>query len=832
MALAMAGFQQAAQGEPAKADRPNIALGRSYTFNTRPNYTFSAKDGGLKQLTDGQFTDGYFWTEPSTVGWMHTQAGRVIITLDLGEIRPISGVMFSTAAGRAGVEFPKAIYLLSSEDGKAWRPIGNLVDLSAAEGHALPKDYAAHRYRTDALHERGRYVALIIIPRGPFVFCDEIEVYQGQSDGKEAPATVGNLDEYADGILIGQAVQKRLETDAASAHKRVAVAAIAPAVRQALTKELDAIARLISQLPPVSDVKDFTTTFPLNDLHARIFAVNGRLLKAEGYEPLNIWTTNRYDPLLPADAPPTRAEQAKLNVTLMKGESRSATLNLTNATDRPMPVRLRVTGLPGGADPAYLTVYQVPWTDTKAFPDFIRNGMTHWEGTSGSLPVALALVKAGRGSDGAYQVDVPAGMTRQVWFEFHPPRDAAAGDFHGKVEITGADKAAAIALRVLNVEFPAHPTLHVGGWDYTDTDGLYGLTPENVAPLVAMLRQRGVDTPWASSAVWPFGKYDAGGHRTAEPSTDSFDRWIKRWPDAARYAVFAYIKPEIGGFKQGSAGYDAALGQWVTFWVNHAASKGIDVDRLLLLLVDEPRNHKDDQLTIDASRAIKAAQPAMRIWTDPVYPDPADALPDFWKAVDIITPLRPRLNAGGEKAMAFYQARQREGHALELYSCSGPSTRLDPYTYYRLQAWQCFQMGAQGSHFWAFGSVGRGGSWNEYLNSTITYTPVFLSRDSVTLAKPMMAIQEGREDYESLAMLRRAISGLRGADADSTQAQAARRLLEGACRRVLGGSGALVMENGRNMSAQARCDRSMADEVIAEIGRMIESLSHEGHLQN
>ena len=53
------------------------------------------------QLTDGVRTEGYFWTQKSTVGW--SGGAPTFITIDLGQGHPIGGASFRTAAGVSGV---------------------------------------------------------------------------------------------------------------------------------------------------------------------------------------------------------------------------------------------------------------------------------------------------------------------------------------------------------------------------------------------------------------------------------------------------------------------------------------------------------------------------------------------------------------------------------------------------------------------------------------------------------------------------------------------------------------------------------------------------------
>ena len=115
------------------ADRPseNIALGPSYTLEPGPNYGLCTDPGDDAQLTDGMYTEGYFWTQPSTVGWQDKTPS--ILTLDLGTAMPVRGVSFSTAAGFADVRWPLTIRILVAGEDREFHEIGDLVQLSAQQ---------------------------------------------------------------------------------------------------------------------------------------------------------------------------------------------------------------------------------------------------------------------------------------------------------------------------------------------------------------------------------------------------------------------------------------------------------------------------------------------------------------------------------------------------------------------------------------------------------------------------------------------------------------------------------------------------------------------------
>src|SRR4030043_284035 len=116
-------------------------------------------------------------------------------------------------------------------------------------------------------------------------------------------------------------------------------------------------------------------------------------------------------------------------------------------------------------------------------------------------------------------------------------------------------------LRISPFPFPRQPTLHLGGWDYTDQDNQYEVTPDNRTAFISHLREHFVDTPWATGSVMPFGEYDGQGNMTREPSTENFQKWLARWHDASNYYVFAAVGNRFGGFEMGTPPFRRAVSQ-------------------------------------------------------------------------------------------------------------------------------------------------------------------------------------------------------------------------------------------------------------------------------
>ncbi|MEI6502169.1 MAG: discoidin domain-containing protein, partial [Armatimonadota bacterium] len=381
---------------------PNLALHKPYTVSETANYVDTADPEDAIQLTDGEYSTGYFWVQKSTVGW--TRVAPVQITIDLGKLEPIAGVSYSTAGGIAGVTWPASVSVLTSDDGNTWTCLGDLVRLCTRQGGPRSDVYGTYRYATGDLKGAGRYVRLVV-DGGYFTVVDEIEVYQGTQSfltlANAGPKTTDPLQFYRR-LRVANAIVSRLRTDLSAAREAIGAAGLPDGEKTRLLGRAEELDARIEQLPEAAPA-GFKAIFPLNDVHAGIYALNAPLLRARGYKALTSWQGNRWDNLRPTEAPERAPAQApSLLVPMMSNEYRAEAFNLTNATDRELRLSLNVTGLPGGKNPKYLSPRQVLFTDT--IP---------------RQPVAAALPQAPLGPKG-YDLSIPAGMTRQVWLAFHP----------------------------------------------------------------------------------------------------------------------------------------------------------------------------------------------------------------------------------------------------------------------------------------------------------------------------------------------------------------------------------------------------------------------------
>lgn len=792
VALASVEISAAAEQKPRQTIPnlgENLALTRPYTMSPAPSYSLCADPDDKVQLTDGVYTQGHFWTRPTTVGW--GGSAPKFITIDLGHDLPLKGVSLSTAGGVAGVNWPRQLWVFVSPDGEKWYKVGDLAALGI-EHDPLPLfgEYSNYRFWTDKLRTHGRYVQIVGVSDSYF-FVDEIEVYRGDDSFMAAayPATsVADVKQYMGALQTDTLVAQQLRKDLKAVAEDIATL---PADKQtALQAKVADLGRKITAMPSVP-MAGFKAILPMLPLERDIFALQAEVWRAQGKPTLRLWTNQRWDPLEPSQEPGEQAGKAALSVRLAIGEHRAATLNLTNAADRPLALKLKISGLPGGTNPASVQVHRVEHVGTRWFDS-----------------VAAALPEAPKSGDG-YALEVPAGMTRQVWLSVDST-GLKAGEYTGKVEISG-QAAVPLKLTVYPVTLPKEQTLCLGGWDYTQTKTSYGIKPTNYDAVVKFLQEYGVNMPWASGSAVPFGEFDAAGNMKA-PATGVFDYWLSVWPKAKLFAVFLNAPKELAGEKMGTERFNTMVGNWAHFWAKYLRDKGLKPSQLALLIYDEPHDKTQYDLIVAWAKAIKAAEPELRIWEDPQPQEAKDPVA-MLESCDIIVPYRGQYLSMLKTWMpGLYEQMRRQGKDLWFYNADGPARTFDPYSYYLVQQWHVFVNGGGGSCFWAFSDDGGVDNWNEYpAKGNGPYCPYYLDETSLTTAKYMEAIREGVQDYELLTMLKQRVAALEKKGVAAGKLAAAQRLLIEGPQRVL------AEETGRIYRWDEPKHREVQDVVRVEV---------------
>ena len=804
---------------------PNVALGRSYAYEPAPSYSLTTDDGDLVQLTDGisaplrKLVDGrdvsshMIWFHKETVGWQVYRGIPVVVTIDLTQDTPIAGVALSTGAGFAGVSWPSAVLIAVSQDGQQFQLVGELVHLSCRYG--VRPDTGRYVFATDALRCHGRYVRLVI-PSKRCMFADEIEIYRGadellnQSFDSEP---LGDITGYLKGNLGPLVVRNWVARDLFQARKELAASRAPEEVRGrvgAVLKRVEA-----DNGRPLSTLEDdYRSIFPLSPAHGRLFAALGELRGGEGRPRLELWKNNRWRRMSLWDAPPAdkSARDVTVRVRMMRGERRADTVNIANNTGKAIRARLSFAGLPGGSPPGYVSVREVEYIAMQSDTD-------RWD--------ADALPKAAL-QDGQWQITLPAGVSRQLWFAFHPGKEVRPGRYAGTVVIEpqeGECLQVPLELTVELFEYPKKQTLALTMWDYAGGAGAYGVKPGNMSAAIGHMRSYGYDVPWLNFFPNPKASdFDAEDQLVQKLDWSIFDAWVAMWPDARYYAVVI-----AGGVTRARsyAGVAPGTDQWyrrvdavLRAWADHARDLGIDPRRMMFNPVDEFAPGPQAETALHWCRAFKAAVPEFRLFATITHREPQTAYPQLVETHDILCPLPHRYDEGGKDAWDFYERLRADGCELWFYNCAGGPGAANAFRYYRGQEWELWPTKGIGTAFWSYGDVGGSpvGSWNQFAANSVIYAPVYLDSTSVTDGKHWLAIVEGIEDYEYLRMLRDRVEELEAAGHPSEALKQARNVLDTLPAKVIEAA------NGGDLNAYDRGRLEALDAMLSIAGMVAPGL--------
>ncbi len=199
--LIAAGVAKAQSMQPTEGT--NLARGKVCAFDPPPNYPGCTDEGDPFDLTDGVYNG----CSPASVGTVGLQPGYgwdietmpiFLIDIDLGDERPIGEITFDTITGSGGVTFPLAVRVFVSTDAKQYDHLCTMLTDSVPQDQPLN-----HRFVADDLKGWGRYVRFALLPGGPMIFFDEIEIMAGTHTREEArhlnekPIPAGMVTTYA-----------------------------------------------------------------------------------------------------------------------------------------------------------------------------------------------------------------------------------------------------------------------------------------------------------------------------------------------------------------------------------------------------------------------------------------------------------------------------------------------------------------------------------------------------------------------------------------------------------------------------------------------------------
>ncbi|MGC9319435.1 MAG: DUF4091 domain-containing protein, partial [Armatimonadota bacterium] len=390
-----------------------------------------------------------------------------------------------------------------------------------------------------------------------------------------------------------------------------------------------------------------------------------------------------------------------------------------------------------GFGPDCITMHQAEYQD-------LRTGKT----VADPLPVM----------NEARTLRVAPGESRQVFLTVDtaalPPGDYMASVRLQPFDRTKSHKMVPMRLRVLPVRLPELMPINVFNWDYARNE-------RYVADLAAH------ETNTFLLSTSPRMRFEDDGTPTGEVDWASYDELLQVKLRYARerggIVMFSYgivrdfhrVMTGRHGWEFMSEPWKRAFEAWVLEFERHLRDDiGMRYEEYAVQLWDEA-THENAEMTTEAGHFIRELSPRMRLCMDGAQ-DP-DEVRMLDPVIDVWIPHQSALlrRAHSEELRELYGQLSERGEPVWTYTCSTNMKALSPLDYYRLKEWRVWDLGVQGSCYWAYNSW-RGDPWNDFDGNIADCGTIYDGPGRPITSRRWEATRDGREDYKALHLLREA----------------------------------------------------------------------------
>ena len=718
-------------GEMKPSPGINLAAGKLCEFTKKPDYGYCTDKNDPKDLTDGKYWqsggDKGFWTQKATVGWSVPKK-PVGIKLDLGQIAPIQAVTFDSSAGRAQVTFPAAALLYVSDDGEQWHFVTDLIN------EAIPQfTFVRHRFKSEDLNTRGRYVFLYLVAGGFYIFTDEIEILKGGHD----PAAV-NFEGQP--IKTAGLIEHVTSRGRFSKQKNTSLYLIRTA-RETIKKQQDGSKdEALTKLTKIAaksvnrdkiEKVDYQKGPPFTRIDADTCKTVGEFFSKTERPRCQVWkpAPTRWNNHGPFDRPEGN-QDVSLEAHMMVNEYEAVAFNLSNNTSENLAVQLSLLNekfqkkgekIPPGS----VTIRQAVLIEA-----------------SGYRLYADALPQISEG-----KTEIPAGMTKQIWLTIHS-KDLEPGNYSSvvTVESDGDVQAVPLSVRVYPAKMPSNPkylTTLFSYFSWKPVKGREKATSKDLAEHYA-------NTQVLHHGYIPWPKRDKNNNplQPLQLDTTKLDEMLDYMPHIQLWILWPGL--EFGFFRLrtnhqlGTPEHTKMFKEWVRLVRDHLKSKGITTDGWCFMWTDEPGEKRWKEMVVPASRMAKEVDPTILVWEDQQIP--MDLLRETDSLCDIYCPPLDKIRENKE----LHEFILKQKHPGWHYQCAS-SKESPPHLYYRVHHWQSWDLGLGGAAMWVY--TDDLGTWNDYDGGT-SYSMIYEGKDGPITSKRWEAWRDGIEDYEMMRLLR------------------------------------------------------------------------------
>ncbi|MCH2129942.1 MAG: DUF4091 domain-containing protein [Pirellulaceae bacterium] len=750
----------AVPAEKLPSEGINLALGKVAKFDPAPNYEDYQPEAVAGVLCDGIY-NGCRWGKAGTVGW--TNLDRIkLIDIDLGEAQPIGKVTFDTITGLASqVTFPDAVLVFCSVDGQQYHYLCDVLTESLPQQKAIN-----HRFSAEGLKGWGRFVRLAVISGGFYVFCDEIEILQGEHQ-QDAAVFLDSEPIPADSVRDEAMKRSDWATRKNATLTLLREAETALALRAPLLEDAQLFAETQDVLEdgrksilndPSVTTPDFSRGPPYGMIDSRAFSAIGKInAMLWPDKSAVVWHTNDWDWLHPLDAPLGTETNPSIHVDMMQNEWATASFVVTSAADQMQQLSISMDVFDGPTpipSEQVLEIAHVVHVEAMGF-NYRDDAI---------VPMNSATV------------DLSPGIAKRIWLTFKTRGlTIAPGTYSTELSVDVDGKSVAmvpLTLRVWPIRFPDDVSLHSNTWGYFDRSTVQGLERAAARDLADHY-----NTAFTLHHSWiPYPQVDSEGNFTEPLDFTRMDQMLEWCPEVRLWLIwpgFEWGFCRLGTKEYGSSVWEKVFTRWVTEIRDHLAERGIGKESFAWYWLDEANSGEEwEELCLRPSKLVKSIDPEMQVWTNPKartaqgVKEIEAGLPYF----DMYCPVLASITRNRKVLDICHRTRCKSW----TYVCSSEKNR-DPFAYYRWFSWNAWKLGLGGIGMWVYVDDSNM-TFSDYTHG-VSYGMVYRGDQTIIASKRWEAWRQGIADYEYLRMLRDAVTEKKNTQQDSVWIRKADRIL-------------------------------------------------------
>lgn len=680
---------------PLSFSSSNAALHKKYTCSPKPNYKHTASPIDASSLTDGQYTQGDFTSKRTTVGWKKT--GIIEVIIDLERVHSVGSITFSTIRDDY-IEYPSHVYSYVGTDTDHFAYIGDIVD----NKENISGGYKVNKFHLKNINLSGRYILLEIVPKGNYVFCDEVEVLEGALLSVE-PTNKGNLD--LQGVRRHAENLKQISTEKAFQLKSLRE------LKNMMHSDFDSEFHRLQ-----AKIMQSRTLNSLEVIWEDILKARKKMLCS--HFPGGKFIVQRVSPwafLSPIylDDGKTDNNIKDLPVSIPVNGYGYAAMVITNVSDERS--FFRIAPHDSGQQFVKISFFEVP---------FVKSAKMEY-----AVDPLMPL------KNGLYLMP---GESRLTMITVHAKQP---GKFQSIIDIVSGGSVVSMQfdMNIYSVTLPQKMTLNTVNWAYLgNTDKI------DHKQAVIDLAAHHVNVLVVDPSLLPIVDFEN------LPDFTALHRYLKLNNKASKVLMYMWFNARLRKDTFMGDQWKENFKKWYKGVIDAAVKSGYSENQIYLYPFDEMSEDEIGHFIEFASWTSKEV-PSVKFY----------ATLNNKEALKVLPYLDIAQIADREKLLDNLSATKTE---LWLYDTKGPAKSLSPYSYYRLMSWKVFAQGFKGAGFWTYTDTGwgnPGSAWDDFDGKYPDYSVIYENQGNDSLiisSRRWEAWRVGVEDFELLAMY----AGLKG----------------------------------------------------------------------